>query len=187
MYDLCQEIQRTWRTISWNILSREFSSTLIMWLASGSNSLLFADSMQATGWKQQFSRLLVRYATPWSILASKVDWRTTTSRFNLLLLPRWFRVITGFIASTSKRGDTTLKWIGSFLHSFLQAVGAIDLERLDWCVWSIDIRSRLVVLPQFTVPQLSYMGAMELSAFRVHKVIFPARCSPAMSGDIRIL
>ncbi|MDF2156909.1 bifunctional aspartate kinase/homoserine dehydrogenase I [Algoriphagus sp. CAU 1675] len=96
------------------------------------------------------------------------------------------KVITGFIASTAKGETTTLGRSGSDYTAAIFA-GALDADDLE--IWT-DVSGVLTSDPKlvytaFTIPQLSYNEAMELSHFGA-KVIFPATMQPAMKKNIPI-
>jgi bifunctional aspartokinase / homoserine dehydrogenase 1 len=96
------------------------------------------------------------------------------------------QVITGFIGSAESGETTTLGRSGSDYTAaiFAGALGATDLE-----IWT-DVDGMMTADPRmvkkaFTVPQMSYEEAMELSHFGA-KVIFPATMQPAMVNQIPI-
>ncbi|AWW31445.1 bifunctional aspartate kinase/homoserine dehydrogenase I [Echinicola strongylocentroti] len=96
------------------------------------------------------------------------------------------KVITGFIGSTDKGETTTVGRSGSDYTAsiFAAALGAEQVE-----IWT-DVSGVMTADPRlvytaFTIPQLSYNEAMELSHFGA-KVVFPATMQPAMKEDIPI-
>lgn len=96
------------------------------------------------------------------------------------------QVITGFIATAETGETTTLGRSGSDYTAaiFAGALNASDLE-----IWT-DVDGMMTADPRlvkksFTVPQMSYEEAMELSHFGA-KVIFPATMQPAMVNRIPI-
>jgi aspartokinase/homoserine dehydrogenase 1 len=96
------------------------------------------------------------------------------------------QVITGFIGTSESGETTTLGRSGSDYTAaiFAGALGASDLE-----IWT-DVDGMMTADPRlvkksFTVPQMSYEEAMELSHFGA-KVIFPATMQPAMMNRIPI-
>ena len=96
------------------------------------------------------------------------------------------KVITGFIASTEKGETTTLGRSGSDYTAAIFA-SALNAECLE--IWT-DVSGVMTADPKlvytaFTIPQLSYSEAMELSHFGA-KVIFPTTMQPAMKKDIPI-
>lgn len=96
------------------------------------------------------------------------------------------KVVTGFIASTAKGETTTLGRSGSDYTAAILA-SALDATVLE--IWT-DVSGVLTCDPKmvyaaFTIPQLSYAEAMELSHFGA-KVIFPATMQPAMRKNIPI-
>ena len=96
------------------------------------------------------------------------------------------KVVTGFIASTAKGETTTLGRSGSDYTAAILA-SALNAEVLE--IWT-DVSGVLTCDPKmvyaaFTIPQLSYAEAMELSHFGA-RVIFPATMQPAMKKNIPI-
>ena len=96
------------------------------------------------------------------------------------------QIITGFIATAESGETTTLGRSGSDYTAaiFAGALNATDLE-----IWT-DVDGMMTADPRlvkkaFTVPQMSYEEAMELSHFGA-KVIFPATMQPAMINRIPI-
>ncbi|HEY3430411.1 MAG TPA: bifunctional aspartate kinase/homoserine dehydrogenase I, partial [Cyclobacteriaceae bacterium] len=118
---------------------------------------------------------------------AKVDFEVT----NKLIHDRFqhhadVQVITGFIA-TSESGETTT--LGRSGSDYTAAIfsGALKATALE--IWT-DVDGIMTADPRlvkksFTVPQLSYEEAMELSHFGA-KVIFPATMQPAMIHRIPI-
>jgi bifunctional aspartokinase / homoserine dehydrogenase 1 len=96
------------------------------------------------------------------------------------------KVITGFIGSTSQGETTTLGRSGSDYTAAIFA-SALQAESLE--IWT-DVSGVMTSDPRlvytaFTIPQLTYNEAMELSHFGA-KVIFPATMQPAMKKGIPI-
>lgn len=96
------------------------------------------------------------------------------------------QIITGFIGNSETGETTTLGRSGSDYTAaiFAGALAATDLE-----IWT-DVDGMMTADPRmvkkaFTVPQMSYEEAMELSHFGA-KVIFPATMQPAMVNHIPI-
>lgn len=96
------------------------------------------------------------------------------------------QIITGFIGTAESGETTTLGRSGSDYTAaiFAGALNASDLE-----IWT-DVNGMMTADPRlvkkaFTVPQMSYEEAMELSHFGA-KVIFPATMQPAMVNRIPI-
>ncbi len=96
------------------------------------------------------------------------------------------QIVTGFIATAESGETTTLGRSGSDYTAaiFAGALNATDLE-----IWT-DVDGMMTADPRlvkkaFTVPQMSYEEAMELSHFGA-KVIFPATMQPAMVNKIPI-
>lgn len=96
------------------------------------------------------------------------------------------QVITGFIAISESGETTTLGRSGS---DYTAAIFAGALHASDLEIWT-DVDGMMTADPRlvkkaFTVPQMSYEEAMELSHFGA-KVIFPATMQPAMVNRIPI-
>jgi aspartokinase/homoserine dehydrogenase 1 len=96
------------------------------------------------------------------------------------------QIITGFIGTSEGGETTTLGRSGSDYTAAIFA-GALQAESLE--IWT-DVSGMMTADPRlvkkaFTVPQLSYEEAMELSHFGA-KVIFPATMQPAMASRIPI-
>lgn len=118
---------------------------------------------------------------------AKVDYDTT----NKLIQDHFkhhtdVQIITGFIATAESGETTTLGRSGS---DYTAAILAGALRATDLEIWT-DVDGMMTADPRlvkkaFTVPQMSYIEAMELSHFGA-KVIFPATMQPAMIHQIPI-
>jgi aspartokinase/homoserine dehydrogenase 1 len=96
------------------------------------------------------------------------------------------QIITGFVAMSDTGETTTLGRSGS---DYTAAIFAGALHATDLEIWT-DVDGMMTADPRlvkkaFTVPQMSYEEAMELSHFGA-KVIFPATMQPAMINRIPI-
>jgi bifunctional aspartokinase / homoserine dehydrogenase 1 len=96
------------------------------------------------------------------------------------------QVITGFVG-TSETGETTT--LGRSGSDYTAAIFAGALNASDLEIWT-DVDGMMTADPRlvkkaFTVPQMTYEEAMELSHFGA-KVIFPATMQPAMVNRIPI-
>ncbi len=96
------------------------------------------------------------------------------------------QIITGFVA-TSESGETTT--LGRSGSDYTAAIFAGALNATDLEIWT-DVDGMMTADPRkvkkaFTVPEMSYEEAMELSHFGA-KVIFPATMQPAMVNRIPI-
>jgi len=96
------------------------------------------------------------------------------------------QIITGFIATSESGETTTLGRSGSDYTAAIFA-GALQASALE--IWT-DVDGMMTADPRlvkkaFTVPQMSYEEAMELSHFGA-KVIFPSTMQPAMAHLIPI-
>ncbi|MEO7991011.1 MAG: bifunctional aspartate kinase/homoserine dehydrogenase I [Chryseolinea sp.] len=118
---------------------------------------------------------------------AKVDFEVT----NKLIVEHFkhheeVQIITGFIATAESGETTTLGRSGS---DYTAAIFAGALRATDLEIWT-DVDGMMTADPRkvkkaFTVPQMSYEEAMELSHFGA-KVIFPATMQPAMVNKIPI-
>jgi aspartokinase/homoserine dehydrogenase 1 len=151
------------------------------------SAFILAESMQAQGMKTQFldARDVIRTNDRFG--QAKVDFDTTNAQIKAYFSKHeGIKVITGFIASTVKGETTTLGRSGS---DYTASIFAGALEATDLEIWT-DVSGVLTSDPKlvyaaFTIPQLSYNEAMELSHFGA-KVIFPATMQPAMKRSIPI-
>lgn len=96
------------------------------------------------------------------------------------------QIITGFIATCESGETTTLGRSGSDYTAAIIAA-ALGAEALE--IWT-DVDGMMTADPRlvkkaFTVPQMNYEEAMELSHFGA-KVVFPSTMQPAMAGKIPI-
>ncbi|MFT6893533.1 MAG: aspartokinase/homoserine dehydrogenase 1, partial [Algoriphagus sp.] len=171
-------------------LIKENSARTLDYVASFGERLsafILAESMQAQGMKTQFldARDVIRTNDRFG--QAKVDFDTTNEQIKTYFATHdGIKVITGFIASTSKGETTTLGRSGS---DYTASIFAGALEATDLEIWT-DVSGVLTSDPRlvytaFTIPQLSYNEAMELSHFGA-KVIFPATMQPAMKRSIPI-
>ncbi len=171
-------------------LIKENSSRTLDYVASFGERLsafILAESMQGQGLKTQFldTREVIRTNDRFG--QAKVDFEVTNAQIKDYFLQHdGIKVVTGFIAATAKGETTTLGRSGSDYTAAILA-GALDAEDLE--IWT-DVSGVLTSDPKmvytaFTIPQLSYNEAMELSHFGA-KVIFPATMQPAMKKSIPI-
>lgn len=96
------------------------------------------------------------------------------------------QIITGFIARADSGETTTLGRSGS---DYTAAIFAAALQATALEIWT-DVNGMMTADPRlvrkaFTVPEMSYEEAMELSHFGA-KVIFPSTMQPAMVSRIPI-
>ncbi|MEB2775734.1 bifunctional aspartate kinase/homoserine dehydrogenase I [Algoriphagus sp. D3-2-R+10] len=171
-------------------LIKENSPRTLDYVASFGERLaafILAESMQGHGFKTQFldARDVIRTNDRFG--QAKVDFEVTNAAIkNYFAKHEGIKVVTGFIASTAKGETTTLGRSGSDYTAAILAA-ALDAENLE--IWT-DVSGVLTSDPKlvytaFTIPQLSYNEAMELSHFGA-KVIFPATMQPAMRKSIPI-
>ncbi len=151
------------------------------------SAFILSEALQGQGLKTQFldAREVIRTNDRFG--QAKVDFEVTNLQIKDYFTKHdGIKVITGFIASTAKGETTTLGRSGSDYTASIFAA-ALDAEDLE--IWT-DVSGVLTADPKlvytsFTVPQLSYNEAMELSHFGA-KVIFPATMQPAMKKAIPI-
>lgn len=171
-------------------LIKENSSRTLDYVASFGERLsafILSEAMAGKGIKTQFvdARDLIRTNDRFG--QARVDYEITNSQIKEYFSKNdGVKVITGFIASTAKGETTTLGRSGS---DYTAAIFAGALEAQDLEIWT-DVSGVLTSDPKlvytaFTIPQLSYNEAMELSHFGA-KVIFPATMQPAMKKNIPI-
>ncbi|EAZ79459.1 bifunctional aspartate kinase/homoserine dehydrogenase I [Algoriphagus machipongonensis] len=171
-------------------LIKENSARTLDYVASFGERLsafILAESLAGKGLKTQFldAREVIRTNDRFG--QARVDFDTTNALIRSYFAKNdGIKVVTGFIASTAKGETTTLGRSGSDYTASILA-GALEAEDME--IWT-DVSGVLtsdptLVYTAFTVPQLSYNEAMELSHFGA-KVIFPATMQPAMKRDIPI-
>ena len=118
---------------------------------------------------------------------AKVDFELTNRRIEEHFAQHSeVQIITGFIATADTGETTTLGRSGS---DYTAAIFAAALNASALEIWT-DVNGMMTADPRlvrkaFTVPQMSYEEAMELSHFGA-KVIFPATMQPAMLSRIPI-
>ena len=171
-------------------LIKENSARTLDYVASFGERLsafILAEAMAGKGIKTQFvdARDVIRTNDRFG--QARVDYEVTNAQIKEYFAKNdGVKVITGFIASTAKGETTTLGRSGS---DYTAAIFAGALEATDLEIWT-DVSGVLTSDPKlvytaFTIPQLSYNEAMELSHFGA-KVIFPATMQPAMKKNIPI-
>ncbi|TFV96189.1 bifunctional aspartate kinase/homoserine dehydrogenase I [Algoriphagus kandeliae] len=151
------------------------------------SAFILAEALAAKGMKTKFldAREVIRTNDRFG--QARVDFEKTNALIREYFLNHdGIKVITGFIAATEKGETTTLGRSGS---DYTAAIFASALEAEDLEIWT-DVSGVLtsdpnLVYTAFTIPQLSYNEAMELSHFGA-KVIFPATMQPAMKRNIPI-
>ena len=118
---------------------------------------------------------------------AKVDFATTDTQIQEHFVKNnSLQIITGFIGSSATGETTTLGRSGSDYTAAIFA-GALKATSLE--IWT-DVDGMMTADPRkvrkaFTVPEMTYSEAMELSHFGA-KVIFPATMQPVMSKSIPI-
>jgi bifunctional aspartokinase / homoserine dehydrogenase 1 len=151
------------------------------------SAYIIAEAMKDQGLRVEYldARQMIRTDNQFG--HAKVDFEITNK-----LIQEHFRhhqdvqIITGFIA-TSESGETTT--IGRSGSDYTAAIFAGALKASSLEIWT-DVDGMMTADPRlvkkaFTVPQMSYEEAMELSHFGA-KVIFPATMQPAMINRIPI-
>jgi bifunctional aspartokinase / homoserine dehydrogenase 1 len=151
------------------------------------SAYIISEAFRAKGLPAQFldARTVIR--TDNNFGYAKVDFEKTNKHIrDHFKNHQDVQIITGFIATSETGETTTLGRSGSDYTAaiFAAALGASDLE-----IWT-DVDGMMTADPRlvkkaFTVPQMSYEEAMELSHFGA-KVIFPATMQPAMVNRIPI-
>ena len=171
-------------------LIKENSDRTLDYVASFGERLstfILAEALAAKGIKTQFldAREVIRTNDRFG--QARVDFEVTNHLIKEYFLKHdGIKIITGFIASTAKGETTTLGRSGS---DYTAAIFAAALDAEDLEIWT-DVSGVLTSDPKlvytaFSIPQLSYNEAMELSHFGA-KVIFPATMQPAMKKNIPI-
>ncbi|NND95030.1 MAG: bifunctional aspartate kinase/homoserine dehydrogenase I [Flavobacteriales bacterium] len=163
------------------------SMDLIQSFGERLSALIISRYFSSQGISSEFcdARGLIR--TDMNFGAAKVDISQTRS-----LIKNYFEgcekleVITGFIASSDESHTTTLGRGGSDYTAAIIAA-SIDAEALE--IWT-DVNGVLTANPKavknaYTIPELSYDEAMELSHFGA-KVIYPPTIQPALDRSIPI-
>jgi bifunctional aspartokinase / homoserine dehydrogenase 1 len=151
------------------------------------SAYIISEAMIEQGIDTQFldARQIIR--TDDTFGSAQVDFAITNKRItDHFATHPTIQVVTGFIASSESGETTTLGRSGSDYTASILA-GALKAEALE--IWT-DVDGILTANPKlvkkaFTVPEMSYEEAMELSHFGA-KVIFPATMRPAMAHNIPI-
>ncbi|HTF82418.1 MAG TPA: aspartate kinase, partial [Cytophagales bacterium] len=131
------------------------------------------------------ARTLIK--TDASFTNAKVNFKATEANIRAYFeSERSLQLVTGFIASTDKNETTTLGRGGS---DYTAAIIGAALECEEIEIWT-DVDGMLTADPRvvknaFTLPNVSYIEAMELSHFGA-KVIYPPTLLPAFSKKIPI-
>ncbi len=132
------------------------------------------------------ARLVIRTDNHFS--HAKVDFETTNRLIrDHFKLHQDLQIITGFIGTSESGETTTLGRSGSDYTAAIFA-GALQASSLE--IWT-DVDGMMTADPRkvkkaFTVKEMTYVEAMELSHFGA-KVIFPSTMQPAMANKIPIL
>jgi len=151
------------------------------------SAYIISEAMREQGLDAEFldTRQVIR--TDDQFGSAQVDFEITNKRItDYFSSHKKIQVVTGFIASSETGETTTLGRSGSDYTASILA-GALKADALE--IWT-DVDGILTANPTlvkkaFTVPEMSYEEAMELSHFGA-KVIFPATMRPAMAHRIPI-
>jgi aspartokinase/homoserine dehydrogenase 1 len=151
------------------------------------SAYIIAEAIKDSGHAAEFldARSVIRTDSHYGY--AKVDFEIT----NKLIVDHFThhpdaQIITGFVATAESGETTTLGRSGS---DYTAAIVAGALRASDLEIWS-DVDGMMTADPRkvkkaFTVKEMSYEEAMELSHFGA-KVIFPATMQPAMVNRIPI-
>jgi aspartokinase/homoserine dehydrogenase 1 len=151
------------------------------------SAYIIAEAFRDKGIEAGFldARKVVRTDTHFG--SAKVDF-TATDRLirDHFTTAKTLQIITGFIGSSETGETTTLGRSGS---DYTAAIFAAALKADSLEIWT-DVDGMMTADPRkvrkaFTVPEMTYSEAMELSHFGA-KVIFPATMQPVMSRAIPI-
>jgi aspartokinase/homoserine dehydrogenase 1 len=151
------------------------------------SAYIISEAMNEQGIEAEFldARQIIR--TDDQFGAAQVDFEITSKRIIEHFSTRQkIQAVTGFIASSETGETTTLGRSGSDYTAAILA-GTLKAEALE--IWT-DVDGILTANPKlvkkaFTVPEMSYEEAMELSHFGA-RVIFPSTMRPAMAHNIPI-
>ncbi len=151
------------------------------------SAYIIAEAYKDSGLNAEFldARTVIR--TDSNFGYAKIDFKLTNTLIqNYFKQHQGLQIITGFIG-TSESGETTT--IGRSGSDYTAAIFAGALQATDLEIWT-DVNGMMTADPRlvkkaFTVPQMSYEEAMELSHFGA-KVIFPSTMQPAMANAIPI-
>jgi bifunctional aspartokinase / homoserine dehydrogenase 1 len=169
-------------------LTRELSmrtQDVVVSFGERSSNLIIAAAMSQAGISSEYldARKVVR--TDANFGNAKIDFTTTYD-----LIKTYFKntdktqIVTGFIGETETGLTTTLGRGGSDYTGAIFAA-ALDAEVLE--IWT-DVNGVLTADPRkvptaFTVPEMSYAEAMEMSHFGA-KVIYPPTIQPVLQKNI---
>lgn len=151
------------------------------------SAFIIAEAMKDSGISAEYVDARELILTDNNFGHAKVDFEITNKRITDHFSRRKsVGVITGFIGTADTGETTTLGRSGS---DYTAAIFAAALQASNLEIWT-DVNGMMTADPRlvkkaFTVPQMSYEEAMELSHFGA-KVIFPATMQPAMVNKIPI-
>lgn len=151
------------------------------------SAFIIAEAMRDQGIAAEYLDARTLIFTDSQFGHAKVDFEKTNRRIaEHFAASRPLQVITGFIA-TAETGETTT--LGRSGSDYTAAIFAAALRATDLEIWT-DVDGMMTADPRlvkkaFTVPEMSYEEAMELSHFGA-RVIFPSTMQPAMVNRIPI-
>jgi bifunctional aspartokinase / homoserine dehydrogenase 1 len=151
------------------------------------SAFIIAEAMKDQGIPAEYLDARTVISTDNNFGHAKVDFEISNKRIaDHFSAHRALQVITGFIGTADTGETTTLGRSGS---DYTAAIFAAALQATDLEIWT-DVNGMMTADPRlvkkaFTVPQMSYEEAMELSHFGA-KVIFPSTMQPAMVNKIPI-
>jgi bifunctional aspartokinase / homoserine dehydrogenase 1 len=171
-------------------LVRECTPRVLDYIASFGERLsayIINEAIRAQGFESVYvdTRSVIRTDTTFG--NAQVDFSSTRSLINdFCKQHEGIKVVTGFIGSTAQGETTTLGRNGSDYTASIFA-WALSAESLE--IWTdtpgIMTADPALVYRAYTIPQLSYHEAMELSHFGA-QVVFPASMLPVMKLGIPV-
>jgi bifunctional aspartokinase / homoserine dehydrogenase 1 len=153
------------------------------------SAYIISQSFKDNGFDAEFidARKLVKTDAAFGMARVQLNQTYTNIHENFKKSKTSLKIITGYIGSTEKNETTTLGRGGSDYTASLFGV-AIKASRIE--IWT-DVNGVLTADPRkvssaFTIPQLTYQEAMEMSHFGA-KVIYPQTMVPAYIHRIPIV
>lgn len=183
----CNEIEDICRGISILKEYTDRSKARLLSLGELMSSVVISSALEHLGHKNQWVDSREIILTDNTYLLARVNHdkssRLAKSVFSKL---KGLSVVPGFIANTINGESSTLGRGGSDYTAALLA-NYLDAERIE--IWT-NVNGMLTASPKivssaFTIPQMSYEEAMELSHFGA-KVIYPPTIQPAKEKNIPI-
>lgn len=148
------------------------------------SSLIVATFVEGAGWKDSRQMIKTELAGGKHVLRTEETYRLVKDAFTPM--PH-LTVIPGFIARDGATGDPTTLGRGGSDYTASIVAAALDAEALE--IWT-DVDGFMTADPHiiktaYTIKELSYMEAMELSNFGA-KVIYPPTIYPVCIKNIPI-